>query len=206
MIKKIIILILIVLPGFLSCYDALDTYENGIAYNLRDRGPAGGWIFYINPNYKADGWRYLEAAPVETEWSGKRWSTNITTSIVTSTGVGSGKANTSAIVTYLNSIGESDRAAQLCDSLVYGGYSDWFLPSADELKEMCWVLYSMKYDSVDNPAYGSNRVGGFQIYYYWSSSEDSLTLASVCRFSSGEMTTAPKGTTSDQYVRAIRAF
>ena len=26
-----------------------------------DVGPAGGFIFYVNPNYAADGWRYLEA-------------------------------------------------------------------------------------------------------------------------------------------------
>ena len=32
-------------------------------YALGDIGPAGGYIFYENPNYAADGWRYLEAAP-----------------------------------------------------------------------------------------------------------------------------------------------
>src|SRR5690554_5787135 len=32
-------------------------------YALRDTGPAGGLIFYLNPNHPTDGWRYLEAAP-----------------------------------------------------------------------------------------------------------------------------------------------
>ena len=34
-------------------------------YAPGDIGPAGGWIFYVNPNYAKDGWRYLEAAPFD---------------------------------------------------------------------------------------------------------------------------------------------
>lgn len=34
-------------------------------YEPGDTGPAGGFIFYKNPNSAADGWRYLEAAPVD---------------------------------------------------------------------------------------------------------------------------------------------
>ena len=30
-----------------------------------DIGPACGLIFYINPNYIEDSWRYLEAAPTD---------------------------------------------------------------------------------------------------------------------------------------------
>jgi hypothetical protein len=33
-----------------------------IEYNIGDTGPAGGFIFYINPKYENEGWRYLEAA------------------------------------------------------------------------------------------------------------------------------------------------
>ena len=40
--------------------------ENG-TYALRDIGPAGGYISYDKGSY-SDGWRYLEAAPVSTEW------------------------------------------------------------------------------------------------------------------------------------------
>jgi hypothetical protein len=39
-------------------------------YSLRDIGPAGGYIFYDKGSY-SDGWRYLEAAPVSTEWMNK---------------------------------------------------------------------------------------------------------------------------------------
>jgi DUF1680 family protein len=34
-------------------------------YSPGDTGPAGGLIFYVNPNHVADGWRYLVAAPVD---------------------------------------------------------------------------------------------------------------------------------------------
>src|SRR5688572_269315 len=53
-----------------SCDENEEQAHNG-AYSLRDIGPAGGWIFYINPNYKTDGWRYIEAAP--SDQSPKVW-------------------------------------------------------------------------------------------------------------------------------------
>src|SRR5262249_2702659 len=34
-------------------------------YAIGDIGPAGGYIFFENPNYRSDGWRYLEAAPFD---------------------------------------------------------------------------------------------------------------------------------------------
>ena len=41
-------------------------------YKVGDTGPSGGWIFYENPNYAKDGWRYLEAAPVD-QSAGAKW-------------------------------------------------------------------------------------------------------------------------------------
>ena len=49
-------------------------------------------------------------------------------------------------------------AARLCGDLVLGGYSDWYLPSKDELHK----LYMNRV-----------AVGGFSSSDYWSSSEDS---------------------------------
>ena len=37
--------------------------SSSFIYAIGDIGPAGGYIFYINPDYDQDGWRYLEAAP-----------------------------------------------------------------------------------------------------------------------------------------------
>jgi hypothetical protein len=85
---------------------------------------------------------------------------------------------------------EAGIAARLCGDLVLGGYSDWYLPSKDELNQ----LYI-------------NRVaiGGFASNYYWSSTEYYLTTAWAQRFGDG--------TQNDGYkylnglsVRAVRAF
>ncbi|MBN2652569.1 MAG: InlB B-repeat-containing protein [Spirochaetales bacterium] len=177
-------------------------------YNLRDVGPAGGLIFYINSNAISDGWKYLEAAPVDTEWDSKWWGKNGTEVGGTGTGIGTGSANTTVIVDKLNEDpADSDRAAQLCDSLISGGYSDWFLPSVDELDQMCWILHSRRWDgsAQDNPDYGSNRVGGFSDDTYWSSSENSANFAKTFIFSDGNPNSAGKATAGLR-TRAIRAF
>ena len=73
----------------------------------------------------------------------------------TGTAIGTGQANTTAIVT---TQGAGSYAAQLCNDLTVGGYNDWFLPSKDELDLMYENLYLQE-------------VGGFTDDYYWSSSE-----------------------------------
>ena len=70
-----------------------------------------------------------------------------------------------------------------------GVYSDWYLPSKDELAE----LYT-------------NRVaiGGFADYIYWSSSEELDTHAWYQDFIGGHQSTSGKN--ASLRVRAIRAF
>jgi hypothetical protein len=105
----------------------------------------------------------------------------------TSTAIGTGQANTNAI---LNACGETVIAARICRDLVLNGYDDWFLPSRDELVQM----YNQK-----------GIIGGFAIIDYWSSSEVDPT-------SGWEQNFAPDGQTHMQYkgnpgcVRAVRAF
>jgi hypothetical protein len=69
--------------------------------------------------------------------------------------IGTGNQNTIDIMTGCS---EAGIAARLCGDLVLGGYSDWYLPSKDELNQ----LYI-------------NRVaiGGFASSDYWSSTENS---------------------------------
>jgi hypothetical protein len=84
-------------------------FTSATNYNLRDIGPAGGYIFWKS------GSNYLEAAPsdsVPVIWS------NITTLIGSSAqgiAIGTGQANTNAII---GQIGHTTSAAKLCDDLI----------------------------------------------------------------------------------------
>jgi len=134
---------------------------NSGEYVLLSKGPAGGIIFF-DKGETTDGWRYLEAAPEEAEFEDKPWGDFDGESVgVTGTEIGSGKSNTDIIVA---AIGQRERwddrddyAARVCKTLKHGGYSDWFLPSKDELEVMISVLGK------------SGNINQFE--GYWSSTE-----------------------------------
>ena len=168
-----------------------------VQYTVGDTGPAGGIVFYVKDS-ESDGWRYLEAAKSDqatsVEWGGYGISVG-----GTSTGIGSGKANTEAIVQTLGD-GNYTRhgsdvelngnyAAKICDDLELGGHDDWFLPSKNELNE----LYKQR-----------NIVGGFASSHYWSSSEDGFYGAWLQYFANGGQNGNAKD--NDVRVRAVRAF
>jgi hypothetical protein len=158
-------------------------------YKVGDFGPAGGWIFYDKGRI-TNGWRYLEAAPAEAKFTAE-WGAYEKTVGGTGNGIGTGKRNTELIVALLRRTGESDKAAQLCDSLSIEGYDDWFLPSKDELDLMYKNLKA-------------KGLGEFGNTWYWSSSEYSAFNAWTQRFSDGSQ---PNYTKPDMYsVRAVRAF
>lgn len=77
------------------------------AYSLRDVGPAGGLIFYVN------GTTYYEAAPsdqTKTIWS------NVSAAVSgTSTAIGTGQNNTTLII---NQVGHTTSAAKICNDLI----------------------------------------------------------------------------------------
>ena len=84
-------------------------------------------------------------------------------------------------------------AALLCDQSVKNGYTDWYLPSKDELNE----LYQQR-----------NVIGGFQSgvsgSYYWSSTEAANYKARCQFFYNGIQTVNLQYQTLN--VRAIRNF
>ncbi len=159
-------------------------------YALGDTGPAGGIVFYDKGSY-SDGWRYLEAAPQSTEWRNKAWDKDSKTRIKgLEMNIGKGQNNTITIIS-LQGKGNT-YATQLCDSLVYGGYSDWFLPSKDELNLMYTNL----------KVFG---VGDFADDTYWSSSETDRGGAWTHDFKDGDQTWNWKIYGGNR-VRAVRAF
>jgi hypothetical protein len=161
-----------------------------VEYQIGDTGPGGGLVFYDKGEY-SDGWRYLEAVPQETEFTAQ-WGAYGKNLRGTETSVGSGKSNTEFIVDYLRRIGESGKAAQLCMSLDFGGYKDWFLPSLDELDLMYQNLKA-------------KGLGNFSQKYYWSSSEYNYDyFAWYQKFFNGGQVSEYKN--NSYAVRAIRAF
>ena len=175
---------------------------SGRTYNVGDSGPAGGHVFYDKGVFSG-GWRYLEAAPVETEidalWGG--YGTDVPGTV---TVVGSGRQNTQLIINRLRQLNEMNqlrglghlndngRAAQLCASLNFGGCNDWFLPSKDELDLMYKNLKQ-------------KGLGGFSnTGWYWSSSQDLSTNAWNQYFRNGSQYSRLKFDTCS--VRAVRAF
>jgi hypothetical protein len=124
----------------------------------------------------------------------------------------------------------SHPAAQFCEAVTAGGYTDWYMPARNELE----VLYfNLKPDTTENitnsginanavPARASNYTAGnpaqtsaavfqtsgaqvFVLYKYWSSSENvsSGTAAVNQIFTNGYVNTGQSKTNSF-YVRAIR--
>jgi len=160
------------------------------AYKIGDTGPGGGIIFF-DRGFVRDGWRYLEAAPVRTEFTAS-WGAYGKDVTQTVTGVGFGKQNTENIVNYLKSLRENNKAAQLCDSLTVNGYGDWFLPSKDELDLMYKNLKQ-------------RGLGDFSNNYYWSSSQYFSYNSWYQNFHDGSQSVNYyKG--NSLLVRAIRAF
>jgi hypothetical protein len=113
---KVCIFLLIVLFVLFGCSDPSSATQDETPetiYQLRDRGPAGGWIFYINPNVATDGWTYLEAAPSDS--TPQAWS-NITNALVNGStslpwDIGTGVANSTAII---GQSGHTGSAAKVC--------------------------------------------------------------------------------------------
>ena len=145
-------------------------------------------IFYVNANSASDGWRYLEVAPSDQSASSE-WSNIPGTEIgatARGTAIGTGKANTTAIVCQS---GCTVGAAKLCKAYTGSGYSDWFLPSKEELNAMYLK---------------SGTIGSFAADWYWSSSEGSDYLAWGQDFTGGFQDYNYKG--NGVLVRAVRAF
>ena len=159
-------------------------------YKIGDLGPAGGIVFYDKGIF-SNGWRYLEAAPLETEFTAQ-WGAYNQDVAGTSTVIGSGKRNTQLIVEHLNRIGERGRAAVLVASLNFDGFTDWFIPSRDELD---LIHKNLK----------QKNLGSFGVNWYWSSSEyDSVHAWSL--YTGHGLSFGQRKNDATQSVRAVRAF
>ncbi len=129
--------------------------------SLGDPGPAGGLIFYDKGSF-SDGWRYLEYG-IEIQGGDKQWGCR--TSNNTSFLLGTGFNNTANVVNNYNTnnCSQSPDAFLVCSNLARNGFSDWYLPSVNELQEL--------YPYRTQLGLGDKR--------YWSSSELDASIAYV---------------------------
>lgn len=197
--------------------DALTATEGMVVYNLTKHKPnyyngtewmnydgtsaktlavgvsyQGGIIAYVlqsgDPGYDANVTHGIIAAPSD-QSTGAAWGCQGTViSGADGIVIGTGNQNTLDIVAGCST---ASIAAQLCSDLVLGGYSDWYLPSKDELNK----LYLNK-----------TAIGGFVSDYYWSSSEVSANGAWYQNFDSNNATQNSGLKGYPHYVRAIRTF
>ncbi len=181
-------------------------------------GPAGGRIFYCDDT----GNHGMEAAPADVpgekdstsyrrigfSWGCWGYSNNnyfntltYTTVVNTSTAIGTGAANTAAIIAACGSgggagngnpygYGTVTNAAAAAKAYTLNGFTDWYLPSSDELS-----LLSNQHFIVD----------GLDGNFYWSSSEDG-TVGLAWYQDTYDGYQFYDGKSSTLSVRAVRAF
>ena len=113
---------------------------------------AGGLIFYIDTT----GNHGLVADTTDIGDSIAWHIGSNDTLVASSTAVGTGAINTANLVSHYYK--DSASAAWICKNYRGGGYTDWFLPSKDELNLMRQNLYTRGF-------------GNWSVATYWSSSE-----------------------------------
>jgi hypothetical protein len=147
-------------------------------------GPAGGIVYWVNPADPCEGY---EVMPYD-QAVADAWDTTAPPNTYiggTSQAFGTGAANTALII----AASLPTTAAITCNNLVYGGFSDWYLPSAQDLVSI--------YNNL-NTLTGST---------YWSSSEAGSAAVSGNAYqmsNTGVISSVKKMFT--RYVRAVRYF
>jgi len=162
------------------------------AYRIGDIGPAGGIVFYDKGD-NSGGWRYLEAAPANTEKEPVIPMADLAYGSIRERGLGAGKENTVKLLEILKRKGGGvNTASWICDQLEVNGFNDWYQPSLDELI----MLYKN--------TYGKDKSGGFRPMKYWTSTCQLTGAAYVVDFSNGKEGFARVN--EKTRVRAIRRF
>ena len=185
-------------------------------YAIGDTGPGGGVIFYLSKaGFPVEGYsgttgpfaaytaHYMEAAPaneINSTWTASSYNFSLIAGVTTftSTGdseasiIGNGRKDTYIVCDDLFLLSESDQATQRCaaKSVTVGSttFTDWFLPSVGELKEL------FKIDGMYGISLTPWTWSSSQYYDEWAWNFNNSTTITRCN----------KNMMGD--VRAIRAF
>ena len=177
-------------PNGIEINDEIDNNCDGMIndapFSIGDWGAAGGIVFYVTNG----GNNGLEAAPVD-QSSAASFGCFGTITAANDESIGAGAQNTAAILA--DPCAETGIAADLADSYSLNNFTDWFLPSKDELNQ----LYIQR-----------DAVGNMEPRGYWSSTENGVGAKAWSQiFTHGGQSTENKDPYNALlYVRAIRAF
>jgi hypothetical protein len=165
------------------------------SYSIGDRGPGGGWIFFVD-RFDEYPFTYLEAASSDSPssvWSSTTFFDGV--AATTSPFIGSGYLNTIRMLQASN-----------CNPVIYtnscialnldggGGMKDWFIPSIDELGLMSLNLFSRGIGNLSTTT------------SYWSSTERKTYTGYAYTYQFQSHTLTPEGINIAYPVRLIRAF
>ena len=185
--------------------DDLGDVTIATTYAIGDTGPAGGKIFITPSTVGNSTGKYFEVAPATETERFTTWATNVnsnqTTAVVGAggTAIGTGEQNTIDIVAQSGNV-VATCAATYAANFSYGLFSDWFLPSKDELAEL--FTHQASIGGFVWPSYGA--------FMYWSSTEADFDYAWINSFGSGYNAGNTSGANLKSYVygiaRAVRSF
>jgi len=196
--KNIFTSLICVLLLFLSCSKEESNNNNSVNNSDLAIGDfyEGGIVFYLD--LSANHGLICDVKNLQDTYWGCR-GTNI--SGADATEIGYGFQNTNHIIAACSSSNGTSNAAELCYNSNAQGYTDWYLPSYDELKKM----YSNKYQIES-----ANGVSPFGMGEFWSSSEQGpgeigMYSAYSVNFDNGDDSVYNEKDET-QKVRAIRSF
>jgi hypothetical protein len=170
-----------------------DFYQGGVVFHLFAEGEIG---------YVAGETHGLIAA-VADQSSGIQWYNDgsYVTTGATETAIGTGSTNTDTIIT-AQGAKETHYAAGLARAYTDGFYTDWFLPSKDELEQ---IFLNRVTITTTAEANGGDDFDHNKQDFYWSSSEYDEDRA-YCRVFAFRTNAGYDFKSQEWYVRAVRAF
>ena len=194
-----------------SCFSYANPYKFDPAYNQDSYAPANsmlrfrnyGALHYLGEQYGGGTVVYVNSGNntgliASNDWildSGNsfiRWYNGANRALCyTFQSIGYGMANT---VNIINTIGASGVAATKCRAYNGGGYTDWYLPSQDE---MGWLIYCKRIG-----IFTAGFVSGVN-YALWTSTENGVVYA-ICYNDSPSIFS--EDDYLQHYVRAMRSF
>ena len=177
----------------------------GVFYMVGSTGPGGGKVFYVattpfdcGPTLTAS-CTYLEAAPDEV-YGTYLWASDIgeiPTGTAIGTAIGTGYKNTLAMI----GLGDGNYAGQI--SRAYrspnNNLSDWFLPSKDEIYQMCLVKRGPYPGDCEGSVY-------FSTHTWWSSTRAGPYSAYIQDIIHGGWTDNDIGGEVKTYIWPVRSF